>query len=254
MKNIKNIYVNNKLKYPLNDDEYDKLDEVWKLINILSTPFVFISDYRNYLLNTIRENYTMKEFFVLETVINKLFWNLRWAVFPFFIKPKLNEENYDKFINDNYGEYDEIPNSLLLCDKIKYDNDDDLDKKIKNITSCNTYYRSFINKLIIIDKDNKVFYHKKMEGSSEIFSKNFFNLYTTMILFNRDLYEKIMRKPIRVKKYKIELSNYYHQYDYCFPNLNYCVYSIGDDEYKIDRIKKIYYNGENDFKYWHKLI
>lgn len=251
---MKNIYINNKLKYPLNDDEYDKLDKAWKLITILSTPFVFLTDYRNYLLTIIRENYTIQEFFVLETIINKLFWNLRWVTFPLFVNQKMSKDDYKKFVNNNYGGYDEIPNSLLMCDKIQYIDSSDLDQKIKDITSYSTYYRSFINKLIIIDKDNKTIYHKKMEGSSEILSKNWFNLYITTILFNRDLYEKIMRKPYRIKKYKIELSSYYYQYDYGFPNLNYCVYSIGNKEYKLDRIQKIYYNWTNDFKYWNKLI
>lgn len=250
-----NIYVDKKLKYPLNIDEYNKLDNVWKLINIFSIPYVQITDYRNYLMKTIRKNYTIDQFHELEMIINKLFWNLRWLMFPLFIKPKMNENEYNIFIKNNYDGYDELSDSLILCNKIKYDNEDDLDIKIKKIrVNSDTYYRSFINKLVIIDRESKIIYNKKMEGSSEIFGKNFFNLYTMTILFDRNLYEKIMVNPYRAQKYEIELSKYYYQYDYGFPNLNYCAYSIGNNEYKLNRIKKIYYNKSNEFEHWYKLI
>jgi len=248
----KNIYINNKLKYPLNLDEYNKLDTAWKLINIFNIPFIFITDYRFYLIKTIRKKYTIEEFYELESIINKLFWNLRWVIFPLFIKPKISKDDYDKFINNN--KFDEIPNNLLLCNKLKYENDDDLNKKLKNINLDSVYYRSFINKLVIVDRDIKTIYHKNMEGSSDIFKKNIFNLYTMTVLFDRNLYEKIMSNPYNAKHHKIELSNYYYQYDYGFPNMNYCVYGVGNDESKKDRIKKIYYNRLNDFEYWYKLI
>ena len=247
----KNIYMNNKLKYPLTQNEYDNLDKVWYLISIFDIPFVFITDYRNYLVKTIRKKYTIDEFYELEMIIEKLFWNLRWVMFPLFDNPKISKEEYHKIINDNQAE---IPSSLLLCSKLGYQNDEDLNTKIKNINAGDTYYRSFINKLIIIDKVNKIIYHKKMEGSSDIFGKNIFNLYTMTVLFNRKLYEKMMSDPYGEKKHKIELSNYYYQYDYGFPNLNYCVCSIGNHESRMDRIKKIYYNKSNNFEYWYKLI
>ena len=249
------IYMNSKFKYPLNINEYNKLDKAWEMINIFNTPFIFITDYRNYLIKKIRKKYTLNEFFELETIINKLFWNLRWMIFPLFINPEMTKVDYDNFINNNYNNHTELPNSLLLCKKIKYENEKDLDDKLKNI-NCESamYYRSFINKLIIIDYESKIIYNKEMEGSATIFSKNIFNLYTMTILFNRKLYEKIMNKPFTLKKHKIKLSNYYYQYDYGFPNLNYCVFSVGTNEYKINRIKKIYYNKSNKFEYWYKLI
>ena len=93
-----------------------------------------------------------------------------------------------------------------------------------------------------------------MEGSSNIFSNsNNFNLLTLDILFNRELYEDVMGNPIDKKKIQlISLPKYYYQLDYCFPNLNCCQYSIGTYENKIDRIQKMYYNGNYD--YWYKLL
>jgi len=250
---MKDIYTNSGLKYQLNDNEYKNIDKVWELINIFNKPFICITDYRNYLIKKIKKKYTVEEFYFLESIINKLFWNLRWLMFPLFVKPKLNNEEYDAFVSNNYDDYKEIPDSLLLCNKISYDGEDDLDKKLKSISlNSDTYYRSFINKLIIVDKVSKVIFNKKMEGSSEIFSKNFFNLYTMTVLLDRKLYEKIMGDPYVAKSMHIELSSYYYEYDYGFPNLNYCTYSFGDEEYRINRVKNMYYKGSAD--YWYKLF
>jgi hypothetical protein len=94
-----------------------------------------------------------------------------------------------------------------------------------------------------------------MEGSSHIFTKNYFNLLSTMILFDRQLYEKVMRNPFYIVDHNIKLSDYYYQYDYPFPNLNYCIYSFGTKEDYLNRIKLMYYNDNNPKdKYWFKLI
>lgn len=243
------IYTNNKLKYPLDANEYGDIDSVWNLINIFAKPFLHVTDYRNFLLKTIKR-YSITEFYHLETIINKLFWNLRWIMFIWFINPQLNEKDYNLFIQD-YGNHKEIPNSLTMCNKINYADSNDLERELKKI-NLNTFYRSFINKLIIIDKSNKVIYYRDMEGSADIFNKNNFNLLTMTILLDRNLYEKVMSNPYKYKNLDIELSQYYYQYDYGFPNLNYCIYDFGNEEYKKHRIEKMYH--EKDAKYWFKII
>lgn len=231
----KQVYINNDLKYIISNKEYKNIDKAWKLINIFNKPFVSVTDQRNYLIKYIKRNYTANEFYFLENIIEKMFWNLRWAVFPLFVKSKSEK----------------IPDELIMCEKLKYD--DDLDEKIGEIISNNdTYYRSFINKIIIVDKANKTIYNKKMEGSSDIFSKNSFNLYTMTVLLNRDLYERVMSDPHNIKNLDIELPHYYYQYDYGFPNLNYCAFNVGDKEFKLNRINKMYYN--KDASHWFKLI
>ena len=246
----KNIYMNANLKYPISDKEYKNIDKVWELINIYNKLFVSVTDQRNYLIKNIRKKYTLDDFYYLESIIDKLFWNLRWIVFPLFIHTELSKSEYDLIINKTY---EEIPNELLLCDKIKYIDNVDLDKKIKDISlDSDTYYRSFINKILIIDDENKLIYHKKMEGSSTIFSKNLFNLYTMTVLLNRNLYEKVIEDPFNSQKLDIELSHYYYQYDYGFPNLNYCAFNIGNKDYKLNRIRKMYYS--KNAEYWNKII
>src|SRR5438132_788042 len=79
---------------------------------------------------------------------------------------------------------------------------------------------------------------KPLEGSSDIFCKNDFNLYTSTILFDRDLYETIMHDPENKSIMNIRIPQFYYQQDYGFPNLNFMVYSFGDKEDWINRINK----------------
>ena len=247
---INDIYKSVLLKHPLSEIETNLIEKVWDFIKIFKKTFLYISDYRSYLIKKIKKKYTIEQFFIYETIVNKMFWNLRWILAPLFLNKNLNQEEYFR----KYNNLKEIPNSLLLCKKITYINKSDLKIKLKNINLLlNNFYRSFINKLIFVDKKNKVIYSKEMEGSSEIFSKNYFNLYTITILFNRNLYEKIMSYPIIIQLEKIKISHFYNQSDYGFPNLNFCVYNFANDKNKIKRIEKMYYSNL-DAKYWFRLI
>ncbi|QKF94293.1 hypothetical protein QKU48_gp0835 [Fadolivirus algeromassiliense] len=252
---IDNIYNNNLLKYPLDSNEIKNIDKVWKLINIFKKPYIYVTEYRKYLVKQIRKNYTIDEFYEYESIINKLLWNLRWLIFPLFVNDKMSKLEYVDLIKNNYGDYLTIPKNLSLCEVVRYDDLNDFDNKIRNIYDyLDVYYRSFINKLLIVDSTDKTIYYKKMDGSSDIFSKNFFNVYCMMVLFDRNLYETVMSDPYMIKKKSIELSNYYYQHDYGFPNVNFCTYWFGDKEYRIERIRKMYYNYSDDYKFWFKII
>jgi len=219
------------LRTSQNDSKLE-IEKAWKLIKIFAKPYLNITDYRNYLIKKIPKKYTVEEFYICEKIIDKLFWDLR---------NKIKDIKDIKDINE--------------CNSISYLNSADLDDKLyKIVEEIGTYYRSFINKLIIVDKSNKKIYYKKMDGSSIIFEKpSNFNLLTLSILFDRKLYEEIMSKPINKKELKqIELPQYYYQLDYCFPNINCCQYNVGTDEERMERIRKIYYTGSSD--YWYKLI
>lgn len=223
-----NIYNNTELKYPLTPDEIKHIESVWKFIKIFNKHFLYIADYRDYLIKKINKKYTIDEFYLYETIANKLLWNLRVILLPYFTKTS-------------------------LCHQIKYTNTNELDEKIKKAEAyLGTYYRSFINKLIIVDKKDHSIYYKKMEGSSSIFHQNKFNLLTMYVFLNRELYEKVMQNPIIYKEYIEILPEYYYQYDYGFPNINLCIYKIGIDDDRQYRIKKMYYekNPEN----WVRLI
>lgn len=245
-----NIYQNKLLKYPLADSEYNKLDQIWEFLEIIFKPHISPTQYRKYAINYIQNNFDINKFFEFENIINKLFWNLRWLLFPLFTNNFISQAEYHNFIQNNYNNIQEIPNSLLLFEKEYYTNIKNKIQQIKSKTGL--YYRSFINKIIIPDNSNKIIYYKNMEGSSDIFSKNPFNLLSANILLNKPLYEKIMADPYNIKNLDIQLSQYYFQYDYIFPNLNLINYSIGNISDKLDRIKKFYFSDSD--KYWFKII
>lgn len=249
---IEDIYKSKILKHPLTDDEIELLDQCWNLLDIMNMKYIFIFEYRDKLIKYVSKNYTPEEFYKIESIVNKLFWNLRWLIYPLFTD-QISKIEYENIVNNNFDNISNLPYSMTLCDCVNYIDDEDLKNKIKNSNAYNDeFYRSYINKIIIVDKLNKILYTKPMEGSSSIFNKNYFNLLTMTILFNRKTYTKIMHDPYRIRKTHVKVSNFYYQYDYGFPNLNFCVYSFGTDEDRLNRIRKMYFNG--DSKYWKKLI
>ena len=240
------IYKDPNLKIKFTNEELEKINEGWEFLNNFNKPYLSFIDYRRNLIKNISEKYTPEDFLFFETIIEKFFWNLRWKLAPYFLKKDINLS------------IDEFPNDLLICKQIPYENEFDLKTKIRTIklTSGN-YYRSFINKVIMVSKINKIIWVKDMEGSPHIFTKNYFNHLTMILLFDRNKYEKIMEDPQNALK-KIKLSKYYHQQDYGFSNLNFCSYKIFDTNEKLDRIKKMYYTEDPKIdkkcKYWFKLI
>lgn len=251
---ISNIYTDKILKYPLTTEEYNQINEAWKFINIFNKPYIYITDYRNYLIKSINKEYDVEKFNTCETIVNKMFWNLRWLLFPLFQYNGLSSDIYYKIIENNYGNYKEIPNNITGCNNKSYEDIYDLENKIHDFYfETNNFYRSFINKLITIDKTNKQIYFRNMEASSDIFSKNYFNLLTITILFNKKLYEKIMTNPYMISKKTITVPYYYFEQDYGFPNLNYCRYSIGNNDERLNRINKMYFE-TSDAKNWFKII
>lgn len=256
---INDIYKNKYLKHSLTYKEYNLLPKVWEFLKYFKKRFIFITDYRDYIIDKISDTYTSDEFYLYESILNKLFWNLRWFIFPLWTNPLISEEDYLKFIKSNYEDFERLPYSLLLCKYQQYKTPDDLKSKLQHSflysDTYSSYYRSFINKLIIVDQKDKVIITKSMEGSSDIFSKNYFNLLSFHILFNKQLYEKVMENPFTIRDLHIPLSQYYYQFDYGFPNLNVCAYSFGSSDNQINRIKKMYYNTDsNKAKYWYKII
>jgi hypothetical protein len=97
---------------------------------------------------------------------------------------------------------------------------------------------------------------KPFEGSSHIFHKNFFNLMTMAILFDKTRYEQVMKNPFVIKVQNLELPKHYYEHDYGFPNINFCTYKFGSKSDRMDRIKKMFYNKGQKSKgeYWFKLI
>lgn len=223
------IYRDNHLKYPLSELEYEKINDVWKFINEFNFLTYNLHEYRSHIINIIKKNYSIDEFYNLEIIAEKLFWNLRDRAYHIFLEND-NIRNKNELLNLKEGSYEESLDSMY--------NDHS--------------YRSFINKLILIDNINNKYYYKRIEGSAPIFNKNKFNLYTSVVFFNRSLYEKIMDNNIEGIK-DIAIPNYYYEYDYPFPNLNFGKPFIHTKKYRIDKIRKMYYD-QNAEKNWFKLL
>jgi len=223
-----NIYINKALKYPLTYEEYDKINETWRFIKTLKTNEIILS---------VNKRYKIEEFYEYEKIANKLNWNM------FITLSKILNKSNEDIINIE-----------------DYTDKKDLDIKIKQTKAINSnYYRSFINKIVIVDTKNRKIISKSQEGSSKIFVKNNLNKIMSNVLYNRELYEEIMNKGeelLKNKEYLLKITPKYNiQHDYCFPNLNRCVYNFGDKKLNINRIKKYYYNAtEPKDKYWFKLI
>lgn len=248
-----NIYNGKHLKYPLTESEMEMIDQVWKFAELFNFRTLYINDYRSSIISIVKPKYSIEQFMEREDILNKFFWNLRWLIFPLWTNENMTKDEYKNFIDHNYKNLTELPQSLLLCEKMKYNNRRELQDKIDEYKSVNNYYRSFINKLVLIDDTNNLVYTKPIEGSSKIFDKNYFNLLTSTILTDRKLYEEIMSDPYKIKTRKIKLPEFYYEYDYPFPNLNFCAYNVHNDEERANRIRRLYYVDRAE-RNWYKLV
>src|SRR5437868_2724292 len=195
------------MEYPLNDNEYNKLDLAWEFLNLFTKPIISVSEYRRALINNIINKYDIDTFGELEIICEKLLWNLINKVRQIYENTNQEYECIDCETNLTRHGYDKIMN--------KYNEDN--------------AYRSFINKLILIDDINNKIYHRPMEGTS-IFHDNKFNSKIWKIMSDRTLYEKIINNPEEIQN--IENPKYYICGDYGFPNLNFGKPFIYSDEFR----------------------
>jgi hypothetical protein len=239
----KELYTDYTLAYPFTKDEIKNLIKAWTFFMEFRKIDLSLQHYRKELIRIISSKYTIDEFLFYEAIIDKLYWNLQ-------------EKLAKIWLNDPY--IDTIPYSLTLSNAHPYLNTEQL----RDIISDNLkkdYYRSFINKLIIIDKTQNIVYTKDQESSIKFMGKNYFNLLGSAIMSSIQLYERILKEPHQIIFTKIPLPMYYHQLDYGFANFSLCAYNINDintiegKKYRLERIKKMYYlpNCENN---WFKLI
>ncbi|MBA43178.1 MAG: hypothetical protein CMF62_04105 [Magnetococcales bacterium] len=248
-------YKNSNHKYPLLSEEINVINQVWDFLKIFNKNYVSPSEYRKSVLRKVRKKYKIEHFKQLEEIAEKMFWNLRWLIYPLLYKINITKEEYLEFLKNDTNIT--IPQSLLLCEIKDYKNKEELDSIIINNIYLNTnYYRTFINKIVIINPTSRRIMLKAMEGSSSIFSKNYFNLLSVRIFTDRKLYEKVMKNPFYITENDISLPEFYFQYDYPFPNLNLCEYNFIESTSKtrLERIYRMYFHRENPERHWIKLM
>ena len=239
----KEIYKDYTLPYQFNKIELDNLIKAWNFFMEFRRIDLSLHHYRKELIKIISSKYTPEEFLLYEGIIDKLYWNLQQRLARIWLN--------DPYLN-------QVPYSLTLSKAEPYLNTTQYNY-IVNESLKKDFYRSFINKLVVVDKTNSLIYTKDQEGSSNIMGKNYFNLLGSAIMSSIQLYERILHEPHLIIVTNIPLPMYYHQLDYGFPNFSLCAYNINDINtkegmsFRLYKIKKMYYepNCENN---WFKLI
>ena len=225
---MQHVYKSDKLKYPLSNKEYDDIDKVWEFINRFNQKYTFLSDYRENIIKEISYNYSVNEFYRYESIASKLVWNLKTIM-------------------------DSINKISTGCSHKKFSSDEEKDAIINIFLKNNTYYRSGINKAVIVDSRHHKIITRPTEGSSNILSSNKNNAQIGKIFQKRKKYEKIMSDPYNYNYDKIKIPEFYYEFDYAYPNLNLSVYKVDSKINQIKRIKDMYFI-ENCERNWFRIL
>lgn len=251
---LNDIYTDSILKFPLNQNQTDDIDKVWEFIKCMNIQDINVSEIRRKAIKKVSKRYTVEEFTRYEQITEKMLWNLRWLLYPLWIK-KHDTNSYWNYIKND--DKDSLPRKLTLVDVKECDNKNKCLKDIikRYITTARTvYYRSFVNKVFVVEGKNV--YVRPVEGSLDVLAKNSFNLVTGTLLFNRKLYESVMKDPLKILTIKIKYPKYYYQLDYVFPNLNFSVYLNRSFNERLCYVQKMYYasNAETNWFIHHYAV
>jgi len=253
MTSLNDIYKSSYLKHPLTEDEYLNINNAWEFLKHFERKEVSLMDYRQRIINKISFLYDVGKFYYYEKILSKMLWNLRWLLYPIWTDPNISQDKYWNIVHNSYNNVNRLPYGLLLCKPIKFKDENTINRELEKLAmSRKGYYRSFINKMVIIDKSRNIIYSKPAEGSSSVLMKNYFNLYSFTIFHTRNIYEEFMKDPYNNVNIDIILPQFYHEQTYPFPNLNFCSYKLGTQNDRKERIRKMYYNGTDE--YWFSLI
>lgn len=259
----RDIYNNKYIKYRLTEKEEKDIEKVWKFIEKFKNIYLNVTEERQRKIKKIRNEYTPEEFYKNEKTANKILWNIREIIHKYEDNKNTNFIVQDKHTQETTKfKEQEFEKKIGIIEKKRYTTRNELKRIVydKNFLE-KKYYRSFINKLIIVNKKEKIVYKKEMEGTIKFLVENEFNLVTTIIFLNRKIYENIIKSILsnsnkeikeKIDEIKKNKPQFYYQLDYFFPNINYCCYSIGDKNEWIKRIKKYYYKKNDDE--WFNII
>lgn len=208
-----NLYKN---KYALTQREILLIDRAWELLYDLSDTEISRYKYRKKIIEKVRNKYTKQEFYTLEIIIEKMYWN--------------------------------------LIDKIKkiFDVDPSLYKKsgkMKINTVINQIYKN--NKRAKESNIRKSYIHnpKRQEIIYKYNYPNNLDMISSSIIIHRSTYETIMGNQTDISDLQIEPYNNIIEYDYPYPNLNTIAPFVTDNKRRIKNINDMYYS-QNPELYW----
>jgi hypothetical protein len=203
----KNPYNNIKLKFPLSERELKNIDKVWEFINDFRETKITRNKYKKYIIKKLKNKYDIKDFYNLENVVEKLYWNLA---------QKIKEE-------------------INLKPEIFYKETFDLNQtKNKILMRNNKIKESTIDKTYIITKSNKLLYKYRYP--------NDLDLLVSSIMINRSIYETIMSDEAEIFNLEIEPYSNIVEFDYMYPNLNTIKSFTKTKSERMNNIKNMYYD------------
>jgi hypothetical protein len=206
----KNPYNNNNLKYSFSENEMKIIDNVWEFINYFRETFLTRGKYRRNIKNKIRQKYSIEEFYKYEKIVEKLYWNL--------VNKIKSEINLDQkiYIKRKFN-LKNIENRILKRNvKVKESN---------------------VNKTYVITDNNELIYKYKYPDDLDIT--------VSSIMINRSVYETIMSDEENIFNIDIEPYNNIVEFDYLFPNLNTIKSFVNNKNERINKISKMFYDGDN---------
>lgn len=216
-KSYNNPYNNKYIFKILSNHEIYLIDKVWKFINSFKEEVLTKSEYISLIINKIKFNYSAIDFFIYETIVEKMYWNL------FYV----------------------IVDKVYVGDKIK--------ENFK-ITQTQVFRNLLKNSLIGKSSLRKAFVHNKKHHSYmyKYDYPNTLDLILFQIMSNRSTYETILSNPdltldeinSLVEPYQSEI-----EFDYPFPNLNTIKPFVYSSKERLSNIKKYYYS-TNSEQFW----
>lgn len=206
----KNPYNNKNLKYLLSKNEINEIDNVWEFLSIFRETFLTRGKYRRNIKMKIVEKYTIDEFYKLEKIAEKIYWNLE-----------------DKIKN-------EVEKEINFKSKIYVKKKFDLRQMENKIFRRNIKItESNINKSYVITENNEFLYKYKYPDDMDILISS--------IMVNRSIYETIMSDEESIYNLEIEPYNNIVEFDYLLPNLNTIKSFAYNKNDRIKNISKMYY-------------
>jgi hypothetical protein len=201
-----NPYNNNNLKYPLTETEMNLIDNVWEFMNNFRETKITRDKYRRHIFKTIRQKYQVDEFYNLENITEKLYWNLATKIKEIIdLQPNLHvKKDFD---------LNQVENKILRRNT-----------KIKESNIKKTH--------IITKKGNLVYKYNYPDD---------LDLLVGSIIINRSIYETIMGNEEELFNIEIEPYNNIIEFDYSYPNLNTIKSFVNNKEKRINNIISMYY-------------
>ena len=214
-----NSYTNEKNLYTLTEKEIELLDKAWELINDIRTTEISRNKYRKAMIEKIRDKYTSQEFFILEKIVEKMYWNL----------------------------VDKVKKSFDIDMSIRQRKNFDLERiKDKILKRNKRAIESNVRKSYVYDEHvNKLLY--KYNYPNEL------DLIVSSIITNRSVYETIMSDEMDINNIEIEPYGNIVEFDYAFPNLNTIKPFATTNDTRQENIEKLYYGDDPEINWFTQL-